>query len=342
MRPRARCPRCGSLERHRLAWLYLLAETDLVSPTTPKRMLHIAPEPSLKSRLAQEPQIAQLTADLDPTGVMVQMDVTDIQYPDNSFDVIYCSHVLEHVPDDVAAMREFVRVLAPNGWAILQVPIWDAVTDEDPNVTDEAERTRRFGQRDHVRRYGRDYPERLARAGFQVTVDPYPRRIGRACVERFGLTLQEEIHLGRKLAGVTEGSVTRLLTDLVRAQPGPQAVVGRVEQVQRGVVSGWAWKPAAPEIRVEVRAILDGADVGGDVADLARVSLVEAGVGDGRYGFRLTLPESPTAGGHHNLRIEAEGGVPLPPATGFSSAIGHGGDPWYAIDVAHARRYTRA
>jgi ubiquinone/menaquinone biosynthesis C-methylase UbiE len=95
------------------------------------------------------------------------VDVTDIDFPDASFDAIFCNHVLEHVPDDRLALREIRRVLRPGGWASLLVPDVDRpVTDEDPTVTDPHERLRRFGQRDHVRRYGYDYVDRLREAGF--------------------------------------------------------------------------------------------------------------------------------------------------------------------------------
>lgn len=96
------------------------------------------------------------------------MDVTDIQYEDGSFDVIYCSHVLEHVPDDRKAMAEFHRVLKPDGWAILLVPITASKTIEDPSVTAPEDRLRLFGQEDHVRKYGPDYIDRLINAGFAV------------------------------------------------------------------------------------------------------------------------------------------------------------------------------
>ena len=101
------------------------------------------------------------------------MDISDIQYGDNTFDVIYCSHVLEHVPDDRKAMREFWRVLKIGGWAVLQVPIVSDVTFEDPSVTGPKERERLFGQRDHVRRYGPDYRDRLVDVGFSMTVDRF-------------------------------------------------------------------------------------------------------------------------------------------------------------------------
>jgi Methyltransferase domain len=323
------CPSCRSLERQRLVWLYLLTETDLRRTGSRRRLLHVSPDPSLRLRLDREPWIEQITADLDPAGVMVQMDITDIDFPDGFFDIIYCSHVLEHVPDDSRAMRELCRVLAPGGFAILQVPLWDIITDEDPSITDELERTRRFGQRDHVRRYGRDYPERLAWAGFDVTVDPYPRRIGRGWVQRFGLTLQEEIHLARKPKAGGSGSVTHPLAALSGRGNG---TVGRVEQVAHTTVWGWAWQPTQRARRPVVRMLIDGEEVGSAVADLKRVSLANAGIGDGSYGFRIPLP--PATAPHHHLRIETEDGAPLPPAARFTTEPLGNGDPLYVVDVA--------
>jgi ubiquinone/menaquinone biosynthesis C-methylase UbiE len=139
---------------------------------TPKRMLHVAPERAFTTQLKRIPSLDYLTADLYNPRAMVKMDITDIQYPDASFDVIYCSHVLEHVPDDRKAMREFFRVLKPTGWAVLQVPITADHTIEDPSVVEPEERERLFGQKDHVRRYGPDYTQRLEEAGFTVKCIP--------------------------------------------------------------------------------------------------------------------------------------------------------------------------
>lgn len=168
-RPDALCMHCGALERHRLAWLYLERGTDLFDGR-PKRMLHVAPEAAFEPRLRKALGDRYLTADLSPGRAAVAMDIEDIRMPDGWFDVIFCSHVLEHVDDDRRAMRELFRVLKPGGWAILLVPITADVTVEDPSITDPAERLRRFGQDDHVRRYGPDYVDRLRDAGFAVTI----------------------------------------------------------------------------------------------------------------------------------------------------------------------------
>lgn len=165
----AKCPRCGALEWHRLVWLYFARMTDLFDGRK-KKVLHVAPERCFESRLQEALGDNYLTTDLLDPNVMERMDITDIQYPDETFDVIYCSHVLEHVPDDRKAMREFRRVLKKTGWAILLVPITVDKTVEDPSITDPAERLRLFGQEDHVRRYGPDYLSRLREAGLDVKV----------------------------------------------------------------------------------------------------------------------------------------------------------------------------
>lgn len=166
-RPDAKCPCCASLERHRLFWLYW-ERVFSGHEKPPKNALHVAPEKILEQKLRPAIGDGYLTADLLDPNVDVTMDITEIQFPDNSFDFIYCSHVLEHVLDDRKAMREFHRVLTHDGIAILLVPITAKKTIEDPSVTDPEERLRIFGQADHVRRYGPDYSSRLQDAGFTV------------------------------------------------------------------------------------------------------------------------------------------------------------------------------
>lgn len=165
----ARCPFCGSLERHRLVVHFLRKQTNLFDGDT-KDFLHVAPESGLQRLFAKAAGSGYLTADLMAEGVMEKMDITDIHHPDESFDIIYCSHVLEHVPDDRKAIGEFFRTLRQSGWAVLNVPITADTTIEDPSITDPQERLRLFGQDDHVRRYGPDYKDRLEEAGFCVTV----------------------------------------------------------------------------------------------------------------------------------------------------------------------------
>jgi len=165
----ALCVYCSALERHRFVWLFLEAKTDIFDGK-PKTMLHVAPESCFESKFKKRIKGDYLTADLTSPSAMVKMDITDIQYPDQSFDVIYCSHVLEHVPDDKKAIREFFRVLKKDGWAILLVPITSEKTFEDLSIVDPKEQFKAFGQEGHVRAYGPDYVDRLTDAGFTVKI----------------------------------------------------------------------------------------------------------------------------------------------------------------------------
>jgi SAM-dependent methyltransferase len=128
-----------------------------------------------------------VTTDLNETAD-VTADITDLPFPENRWDFIVCSHVLEHVGDDQAAMREFRRVLAPGGRALVMVPRnLGTKTDEDPSITDAKERTRRFGQHDHVRIYGDDLEERLRTAGFDIIDEISPDAFPAEDVERYRL-----------------------------------------------------------------------------------------------------------------------------------------------------------
>jgi len=167
-------------------WLYLTQHTDLFDGA-PKRVLHVAPERCLEVRLRKALGNGYLTGDLH-NRAMVRMDVTRIESPDDSFDVIYCSHVLEHVVDDRKAMREFYRVLKPGGWAVLLVPVPADRPLEDDTIVSPQDRLRVFGQEDHVRRYGPDFVDRLREAGFEVRVIGVADLFGQADAVRMGLT----------------------------------------------------------------------------------------------------------------------------------------------------------
>ena len=134
------------------------------------RVLHVAPERAVAGLLRSWDGVDYLSGDLQAGRAMVVIDVTRIDHPEASFDGIWCSHVLEHVPDDRAAMAEFHRVLAPGGWAVILVPVVARRTFEDPSVRSPEERRRLFGQHDHVRGYGPDIADRLADAGFAVEI----------------------------------------------------------------------------------------------------------------------------------------------------------------------------
>jgi SAM-dependent methyltransferase len=164
------CPGCSSYDRERLVYLYLKHCTDAF--TRPGRVLHVAPERILEKIFRAVPGIDYLTGDLFSEVVDVKLDVTNIQFADNSLDLVLCNHVLEHVPDDGQAMREILRVLKPGGLAVLQTPISLVLeaTDEELGYLTREDRIRRFGQEDHCRIYAQDYPDRLRRAGFKVEV----------------------------------------------------------------------------------------------------------------------------------------------------------------------------
>jgi len=170
-RPNALCPHCLALERHRLLWLYLARETDLL--TAHPRTLHIAPEVCimrhLKPHFAHCPE-RYVTADLESPLAELHFDVQQIPLADDSVDVILCNHLLEHVADDRRALRELRRILKPGGWGILLSPVDPtyARTYEDDSITDPDARTRIFGQYDHRRIYGADYADRLREAGFDA------------------------------------------------------------------------------------------------------------------------------------------------------------------------------
>lgn len=193
--PEVVCPGCWSLNRERLLLLYLRAKTRIFAgPTT---LLHIAPEPGLSKILSRTPTIRYVSTDLGRGNVMVRSDVTQLPIRDQSCDAVICCHVLEHVIDDVAGMREICRVLRPGGWAILQVPIAlsEAQTLEDFSVTSPEGRERLYGQSDHVRLYGRDYRDRLEAAGFRVELYRYGSDLGRDALARHGVLADEDIHI---------------------------------------------------------------------------------------------------------------------------------------------------
>lgn len=191
-RPNARCPICGSLERHRLMAVFFQEWTDVYTAKG-YSFLHIAPERQFKEQFERISELEYMTADLSRSDVRVRFDVCNIPCRDRVFDVVYCSHVLEHVVDDLRGMRGLLRVLKPSGWAVLQVPITAAATIEDPRVTDPAERLRLFGQADHVRRYGYDYENRLRETGFLVESIPARFVVGEENLETMGVDRKEKV-----------------------------------------------------------------------------------------------------------------------------------------------------
>ena len=206
-RPNASCPRCGSLERHRLSWLYLRDRTNFFSDNL--KVLDIAPMDCLQRKFQAMPNLDYVSVDLELPIAMVKMDITDMQFPDNYFDCIICYHVFEHIPDDRKAMKEIFRVLKPDGWAILQVPILMEKTFEDPNITTPKEREKVFGQRDHVRIYGLDYKDRLEGVGFAVKVDSYVKELGDDAIKKYNLMRDEYIYFCYKPKSKNEERINK-------------------------------------------------------------------------------------------------------------------------------------
>lgn len=196
--PEVLCPGCGTGYWHRAIWLYLKTRTNIFRD--PLTVLHIAPEYIFQKSLSQLSNLNYLSVALNSRFAMAKMDITDISYEDNRFDAILCSHVLEHIPDEQAALRELFRVLKPGGWAILQSPINHEIdkTIEDLSITSPQDRERLFGQFDHVRMYGRDYPTRLERAGFTVKEDSVVGDLDTDQIRKHGLRTDEYIYFCTK------------------------------------------------------------------------------------------------------------------------------------------------
>lgn len=182
-------PSTLSLERHRLLWLYLQNETDFFTSEEKKKLLHFAPEQAFYKRFRKQNNIEYTTTDLYSPLADVKADICNLPFEDNSFDMIFCNHVLEHIPDDTKAMEELYRILKPGGMGIFQIPqdLDRALTFEDNTITDKKERAAIFGQYDHVRVYGRDYFDKLRAIGFEVKEIHYaaslsPEKVSKYCL----------------------------------------------------------------------------------------------------------------------------------------------------------------
>ncbi len=257
-RPEATCPRCGSLERHRFLSLLLgalapdLRDLDTVVEIAPSRQS----TPLLDGLGARR----RLSLDLghDKRDVDALASLTALPLRDGAVDLLVCYHVLEHVPDDCSAMREISRVLSPRGIALIEVPLKAGVaTEEDPSASPE-ERTRRFGQSDHVRWYGDDFDDRLSAAGLSsVRVTP-PALVGDAAVEWFRLMAHEVVWVARPGSAVAtplvpggsglSAAFDAVLADLARTQDRLARAHERADRLaaQRDALRA---QPTAPQPR---------------------------------------------------------------------------------------------
>lgn len=202
-RANAQCIKCSSLERHRTLWMFLKEQNEIFNK--PIKLLHVAPEKIYYDKFINIPTIEYHPIDLMPDkynyGIKtIEMDVTALTYQDNFFDVVICSHVLEHIPQDRKAMSEMFRVLKPGGWAILNTPVnmQAETTHEDIHINDPQKQLELFGQPDHVRVYGKDFLTRLKEAGFETDVINFPSKFSHNEQFKYGFKKEELIFFAKK------------------------------------------------------------------------------------------------------------------------------------------------
>jgi SAM-dependent methyltransferase len=157
------CPFCSSFPRHRAMWLYL-QNNDLLQSGI--KILHVSPEPSMfniMSKMQNYTAIDKFASGYAYPKSVLQMDVEQLEFDNDCFDLIICSHVLEHVDDDIAAIKEMGRVVKKDGKILIMIPIEKdlEVTFEDKSIISPKERLKHFGQSDHVRLYGMDFAKRI-------------------------------------------------------------------------------------------------------------------------------------------------------------------------------------
>ncbi len=189
-----------SLERHRLFWLYLKNETSFFDASKKYKVLHFAPEQAFYKRFKKLKHLDYTTTDLHSPLADVKADICNLPFKDNTFDFIFCNHVLEHISDDTKAMQELYRVLKPNGIGIFQIPqdLQREHTFEDNSITNPKERAKIFGQYDHVRVYGRDYFNKLRTIGFKVEEVDYTATMPTQEIEKYRLAKGEVLPVCRK------------------------------------------------------------------------------------------------------------------------------------------------
>ena len=199
VRKNALCPGTLSLERHRLLWLYLDKETDFLNSNL--KVLHVAPEQVFYKKFKKLKNWEYFTFDLNSPIADIKGDLTSTNFKDESFDLIICNHVLEHIEDDKSALNEIYRILKYNGISILQVPtnVKRKNTFEDSSIKSKNQREKYFGQYDHVREYGLDFKDRVEQAGFEVEMINYSTKISQDLVIKYGLMKDDLIPIGKKL-----------------------------------------------------------------------------------------------------------------------------------------------
>ncbi len=192
------CPKCLSLERHRLLWLFMKNKLNIIDKNI--KVIHIAPEQPFIKKFKKLKNWTYITADLESPLADVKMNIKQMPFNNEEFDFVMCNHVLEHIDNDIVAMNEIYRVLKKGGIAILQVPIDSQRkhTYEDYNITDPKEREKHFGQYDHFRVYGLDYIDRLKSVGFEVDVNLFVKTFTLDDIDKYRLDANEQIFIAYK------------------------------------------------------------------------------------------------------------------------------------------------
>jgi SAM-dependent methyltransferase len=180
--------------------MHLFLKNETTFYTKKPRVLHVAPEYCFIDRFEKYLGENYITADIESPLAKVKMDLHDIPFEDNAFDVVFCNHVLEHVKDDVRCMQEIRRVLKPDGFALCQSPQrYDLETTyEDSSITDPKEREIHFLQDDHLRIYGRDFGLQLEKSGFTVNAVNMIVKLGVNESSRMALPMEEIIYQCKK------------------------------------------------------------------------------------------------------------------------------------------------
>ena len=198
LRPNALSPGTLSLERHRLLWLYLTSCDNIESQFL--NVLHVAPEQVFFKKFKSFTNWSYITTDLNSPLADVKANLCNLPFKNNTYDLILCNHVLEHIIDDIKAMKEIYRVLKPGGRAILQVPLnkEKEKSYEDFTITSPEERNKQFGQYDHVRVYGMDFFKRLNGVGFRCEKIDFTSKLSDKQIIEYGLIKGELIPVGWK------------------------------------------------------------------------------------------------------------------------------------------------
>ncbi len=191
-------PGTMSLERHRLMWLYLKNKTNFFTQNL--KVLHIAPEQCFYKLFKAMKNLDYTTGDYNSPIADIHFDLHNAPFEDNSFDVVFCNHVLEHVEDAHQCMTELYRIMRPGGWGIFQVPIDinRQVTYEDKSIVTPEDRELHYWQKDHLRLFGLDYGAKLRAAGFDVVEDDYAKTLSVEEADRYRISRDEVIYLCKK------------------------------------------------------------------------------------------------------------------------------------------------